>query len=241
MKEVFTLPRSHLRLGLLSLAFYLAMLILSLLGMDDDTPPDRRAFLMLGGGLVWSGMAVLAVSLVLAYFRESIRLQGDGVLCTHILGKRFLPLHEVLRARWRHHPPSVKLFLATGKEVIWFSQFPPEDRGPLMRYFRERVRPEVQEGWNDDLERYAATVAEKESAAETARFFHTLRWTVVVGPVAGAACWLTLRLYAAHLGVEVVPTWTGLPLLDWAATGTLVSMGLLAALRVPAWVLGTDS
>lgn len=240
MKEVFTPPRSHLRLGMLWLAFCLTMLILGVPGMFHDVPPTRRAFGMLCWRLVWSGMAVLAVVLVLAYFRESVRLLDGGVLFTHILGKRLLSPREVLRARWRYHPPSLKLFLEAGKEVVRFSHFPLQDRGPLMRYFRERVPSEVQEGWNDDLEQYATTVAEMASAAETAKLFRSLWWIVWIGPVAGAAGWLALRLYATHLGVEIVPTWTGSSLLDWTIVGTLVSVGLLASLRVSAWVLGPD-
>jgi hypothetical protein len=131
---------------------------------------------------------------------------------------------------------------------VSFTDFSAGNRVRLIRYFRERVRQEAQEGWSDDLERYAAEVAQKASLAEYDKevqgLFRTLRWTVLAGPVFGLACWACLRLYAAHLGLNAPPgllRWPGWSLLDWILAGALIGAGILASLRTLAWVCRPDS
>lgn len=225
MKEVFTLRRFYLRAGLLSLAFYLMMLVAALLDMFFEAAVDWFIDLMFVG--LPSFMAAQSMLLVFAYFRESVTLDDGEVHITHVLGGRTITPPEVLRARWRLERPSLNLYLRDGREVLRFNNFRPDHRRRLINYFREHLSPQVQEGWSEALEHYAANVEMKESAGEYDKVYRALfrgLWKAVfVGPVVGVACGLVLHFYAAHLGLTDLPTWTGSLLLDWVARCTLAT------------------
>lgn len=88
----------------------------------------------------------------------------------------------------------------------------------------------------EHLERYAAEVEAKESAAEDAKLFRQLCRVVIVGPAAGLVGGLALQYYAARLGVTSPPTLTGLTLLDGPVVGTLISGAIIGVLGFLIWV-----
>jgi hypothetical protein len=236
MQDVFTLRRAYFRLGLLFLAFCLTMLLASLVTASVDSAADGKVLemLLLGGG--WSFFAGLALWMLLAYWLGFVKLDGDTMYLRSVLRRRTIVLNQVYRARWRPLPPSLKLFTPGGRATLWFDNFRPDQRVRLIQYFHERLASQAQEGWSEELERYTAEVETKVSAKERDRLFRTIcRAAIVAGPVVGFGCGVILRLYANHLGVVDVRTWSGSLLLDWTTIGLLVSAAVLAALWIIKW------
>jgi hypothetical protein len=237
MPEVFTQQRPNFYLGLCLSALFVFFLTFHLVGTCCyyDGPPGNWIYLLLSGVLLYSAMLAVSVWLLLAYFRESICLEGDQVRFAHVVRRWTVTLSEVTRVRWRRNPLSLKLSWQGGSDVVRFGEFRPAQRQRLLRYFREHLRPEVQEGWGESLEGYDALAQARQTAEETDRVFRRWwRW-VLVGGVTGLGCGLALLLYAGRMGVGA-PTWTGSVLLDWAGGGVLVIAGGLAGLRVLVWM-----
>lgn len=238
MREVFTLQRQYLRMGLSFLPFFSGMLVFSEWGTFADS---RLVWLSIFSGVVWTVMSGLAVWMVFAYYRESVALDGEEVHLTGVFRRLSFSAANVHRARWRR-PPSLKLWTTAGRAVIHFDNFRPARRGLLMRHFHDWLPAEVQEGWDDKLERYAAEVADRE-IAEFRRLRRFIRrgvlWIGLIGMALGAACGLDLALYAASKGV-VVPTLSGYLAVDWSAVGLVVVLGVLAFVEGLAWLFRPD-
>lgn len=238
MKELFTTRRAHLRVGLLSLAFFSSMVVLSVLAAYD-APVNRKIPIALSVGGFWSFWVVLSVWTVVAYFKESVTLSDAEVRLTHVFGERTIVLTEILRACWkmRYSRLSLKLVLRDGREMIHFENYRPDQQRQLIEYFRNRVSLQLQEGWSEELQRYASELEarERESAAELEKFLWSLwRPAVIAGLIGGVAPGLLLYLWALKLDVAaLLPSWSGSFLLDWFGKGLLV--GLVALISL--WML----
>ncbi len=242
MKAVFTPRRMYLRLGLFSFCLCLTALVASVLGMYVDCPPDRRLFGILFLGVGYGFMAALGGWMVLAYFRETVAVDGEEVRVTYVLGRRSFRIGEVTRARWRKSPRSARLQLLSpeGKVVLWLDNFRADRRVRLIHFLRERLSPGIQEGWGEEWERYMAAVVQAESVEERDKFLKSLWRIVAVSPVIGLGCGLALWSYAAQVGVTELPTWSGSVLLDWAGIGILAVVGFMLFLSGMAWLTGPE-
>jgi hypothetical protein len=242
VKEVFTPRLKYLRWGLFGLLLFLTMLIASVYGMYLDDHPDRRLYGMLFAGVVWGFMTGVAGWIILAYYRESVSLDGEQVRVAYVLGQRSFRLGEVTRARWRLAPQSLSLktFLPDGKVVIWLDNYPAERRVRLIRYLHDRLSPQVQDGWDERLERYTATIVQTESAEAQERMLRGLWRCVPVGPMIGLGCALAISLYASCQGVAEIPNWSGSVLVDWIGIGLFCSLGMIACLHGVVWLTAPD-
>jgi hypothetical protein len=238
MPEVFKPRRSCYRECLLCLSFFSAMLVGFVLipCFAADFPSESRASLALVFGTVWAAFDVWAAVYLLVLSRESVSLQDGEVRFTHLLGERVLAVATVTRARWSRRPLRLRLTWPGGRETVALEWFRPEQRQWLIRYFRERLPTNVQEGWVVAMEGYDAVAVARKVADEYRQFFRSWwRWGLA-GPLTGLGCGLALLAYAARKGVDDPPSITGYVLLDWSVCGVLVSAGLLAAFALIWWM-----
>lgn len=242
MNEVFITRRAHLRVGLISLAFFSSMVVLSVLAAYDS-PVNRKIPVALSVGGFWSCWAGLSVWVVLAYFKESVTLGDADVHFTHVFGERTIVLVEILRGSWRlrYSRLSLKLFLRDGKEVLQFENFRPDQQRRLIDYFHERVSLQVQEGWSEEVQRYASEVEvqERQSVAELDKFLWSLwRPALFAGSIGVFSGGLLLYLWALKWGVVgFLPSWSGSFLLDWFGKGILVGLVVLIILWMLHWAI----
>lgn len=238
MSEVITLRRSILRIGMLGLPFYLAMLIISVLAFYFDCSPERGAYAALFAAAVWWLAIGGSLYLIICYFKESVTLYEESVYVQHILGARTIALGEVLRARWcwRKGHGYLRLFLRDGRERFWLSNYPPQRCRRLIAFFRERLPLPVQEGWNEDLQRYAEQVGIKESPEEVKKFLQSLWRPAIAGPISGFLCGLVLHLCEVYFDVTAIPKWSGSLMVDWTGIGVLIGLVILVGMWLLGWV-----
>ena len=151
-----------------------------------------------------------------------------------VLSHRTINVAEVSRARWRwSRHPSLKLYSPRGTQTIWFENFRGDQQQRLIHFFRERIRQEVQEGWNGDIERYAAEIETMESPAGAERVFrNTMRQVWRAAAFAAPVICLVfvgffafITWFAESRGVAEIPSWSGSAILDYAIVGAVVLVG----------------
>lgn len=242
MNEVITPRRMLLRIGLFGLPLYLMMLFVGVPSVYFDAPPGRGVIAALVAGAISSFMVGISLYLILCYFKESITLYEGSVYIRHVFGARSIALGEVLRACWcrRGSSPFLKLFLRDGKEVLRFTNFPPRQCGRLIDYFHDRLPLPIQEGWNEDMQRYARETNIKESIEEFNRLFHSLWCPALAGPIGGFFCGLALHLCEIHFGASAMPKWSGSLIVDWTGIGLLIGLLVYPGMWTLRWLCGPE-
>jgi hypothetical protein len=137
------------------LPFFLAMLVVSVIGMYLDSTPDRRLIGVVLVGSFWSFMVGVTAWLLMASRRYSIILGNDDVTFTGMWSDLSLRLSDVTQAKWQMPARSLTLKLRKRKKTIVFREYRLDHRRELVRYFRERIDPGLQSGWDGGWERYA--------------------------------------------------------------------------------------
>jgi hypothetical protein len=236
MKTVIRLRRSFFRRVVVLLPFFSAMLIISLLGMYLDAPPDRRLVGVLFVALGWSVFVGITVWLLLAYRRYSIVLGDDDVTFKGIWTDLTVRLPDVAQATCQMPAVMLRLNLKKGNKTIGLGEYALDRRREIVRYFRERIDPGLQSGRDDGWEWYPGPEEVTRILREYHATFPRLLLLLILGPFFGLVRGLVLSLS----GMEV-PRWTGSLAFDWTVRGTLVSLGLAVMLGIFHWMDQPDS
>jgi hypothetical protein len=238
MNAKFTPRRKYFRIGASLLPVFLGMLLFSVVGMYFDAPPDRRWLAVVLVAVIWGCMVALSAYLILAYRKEATILNDSAVRFVRILTDQTILLTDVRRARWYCYgrPWRLKLVAQNCKRTIWFDNFYPDQTAQIVRYFRERLDPSVQEGWDDSLARSRLTCTRAELRSGALAYLRRLSVKVaVLGPILGLLCGVVLYLIALRMEVPA-PTWSGSVFLDWTLYGLLTSAVLLAGIWWCIWI-----
>lgn len=229
MDAVFSQQRASFRGGLCSLVLSSAMGAGSLYLVLFVV---LREYVWVLAAVLFPGYAFfISFSLVavLLYLRESIAVDGDEVRFTNIVGGRTASLSDVRRAVWRlPHSPRLVLVFADGKQEIWFASYRPDHRRQLISLFHERIRPEVQEGWNEHFDVYVANVERANSPESRSAQLKQVAKGALASSLLGPPCGLFLHWYAARLGVAGELSFSGSLVVDWAVVGILAGAGAVA-------------
>ena len=236
MHESFKYRPSRFRLGMTATSIFLIAQVGSVVAMYFDAPPDRRLLAVLIFGVAWSPFVGLGLWTTASSLRESITIDDRTVRFTGVLTSFAMDFDQIALAHWLSRPFSLKLATASRKQKIRFGDFRPADRRRLMQVFRQRLSGDVQQGWNEDLEREMNLPSVHETVAQFNLFYRKLFVTTLAcGPLFGMGCGLYLRLNA---GAEVEST-IGL-LVGWGLLGLVVSVGFCGLLWYFKWMSLTD-
>ena len=245
MNNICRPARFNLRVSLVFSAFFLAMLIANVMAFYDPSfplPPDRRLFFSVLIGTFWSTLLGVFLCSLLGYFRESVLWSDLEVRITHVLGTRIIRFDDVVRACWCDSPPGLTLFWQGGREVIPLRFFRPRHRRHLVRFFRQRLALEVQEGWSEAVERFAIDAADKDLEKEEAGLFRNLRWLALAGflltVVCGSAFWV-VGMYLARNNPGLLPSVNSI-FLNQALNVTIFGVAVVVILRVLKWLFRPD-
>jgi hypothetical protein len=222
MDATFRMRRRYRNLGLITLPAWLAFgtLAVWVALTDPDVGGNRAAAAALMGGIPLF-MGGVSLWLLAAYRRQSLEVRGDRLAFRGVWQSREIDLRDVSEARWRLQPSHGSLMLRSGpvRITIFFENYEAEARPGLVRYFREALPPEVQEGWNRFEYRYGYLRPRpiKPGPGEVlvgrgrwARFFlpglligglagivawwGTGQWSFAVGPIVGILLlWVSMR------------------------------------------------
>jgi len=221
----FTRKPSHFRQGIVFLVFFSCAAVGSPLGLHFETSRAQDGCLGTRELLVaafWSCWIIAAIWNLLDFFCHSITLSDDGVHLKGVFGERTILLAHLDRVRW--YPFfSLKVFSKAGNRVIWLGNYRREDRKQLIRYFRECLPLEHQEGWRDIIELERQYRSEIESFRKVLPKLLTMAF--VAGPVVGLAGGLFLQAFSRSMNATA-STWTGSVVLDWVPLGFCVGPGL---------------
>jgi hypothetical protein len=218
MSRIIRIKRSFLRIGVATLALWLLMLtgcVVSL-AVDPRARQDTRGMAVIG--TVGSFFVGLSAYMILAARRESVTLGDHEITFTGVLGSRTVPLSEVTRAEWRRDL-AIKLVPGRGSKTVTFRSFPLVHRVEMVRYFRDRIDPGVQSGWDGSWERYADPTEVTRLLRQDHALLPRLLRLLPLGPVHG----LPSGVYPSLGGVPV-PIRSSSVVLDWTARGAYASL-----------------
>jgi hypothetical protein len=145
----FRLRRFYLVVGVVSAVFCSVTGAISTVvaywNIDGSFPRPKLNALILG--IFWSGFALLSLWVVLAYFRECLFLASKSVVQHGVFRSRTIDVDGVTRIKWRTWPVGGSIVVQTHSEkaTIYLDNFTTEDRGRIIRFFRETFASEIQD------------------------------------------------------------------------------------------------
>jgi hypothetical protein len=154
MQRTFHLAKRHRNLGIVCLAFFVLVGVASAYGLWAAAPQERRMVALYAAAFVavfWGGFASLACWLLLAYWREELKISNTDVIQRGVIGRQEIDLHSVTSARWKIVPrPGGKIVLRTptNKTTVHLGNFEPRERLWLIRFFRNGIPILMQENWD---------------------------------------------------------------------------------------------
>lgn len=149
MERVIRPKKRSRNLAIVSLIFFVSVGIASVCVMWFSALPDRRIYAAVFMAMFWGCWASLSCWLLLAYWREELRIVDGQITQRGVIGVKEINLRSLTAVRWRIAPQGGSLVLttATGKARIYLDNFEPEVRVWLIRYFRNEVSEVLQDGW----------------------------------------------------------------------------------------------
>lgn len=149
MERVIRPNRRSRNLAIRYLIFFVSVGIASVCVMWFSALPDRRIYAAVFMAMFWGCWASLSCWLLLAYWREELRIVDGQITQRGVFGTKEIDLRSLTAVRWRTAPRSGSLVLTTATEKVKINldRFETEDRVWLIRYFRNGVSEGLQDGW----------------------------------------------------------------------------------------------
>ena len=154
MDKTFRLAKRHRNLGIACLIFFVLAAVASGVGIWAEAPEEQRTRALYAALLFaafWLLFASLSCWLLLAYWREELKINDRQVTQQGVIGRKEIDLHNITAARWRLVPrPGGSLVLRSLAErmTIYLGNFEPMERLWLIRFFRNGLPMPVQEDWD---------------------------------------------------------------------------------------------
>jgi hypothetical protein len=148
----FCLRRYYLVVGVLCGVFYSVMGLASTLAaywnIDGSFPQPKVDALICG--VIWSGFTLLAVWIILAYFRERLYLANKTIIQHGVIRSRTIYCADIVHINWRRRPSGGSMVIQTpsAKVKIYLNNFTSEEREVLVRFFREACASVLQGNWS---------------------------------------------------------------------------------------------
>jgi hypothetical protein len=153
--------RFYLVVGVLCGVFFSVMGVASTLSaywnIDGSFPQPKLAALIFGIG--WSCFTLLAVWIILVYFRERLYLANKTIIQNSVIRSRTIHSEDVVHVNWRRWPAggsiwrrwpaggSIVVQTPSAKIKIGLGNLTKEEREEIIRFFRETFASELQDNW----------------------------------------------------------------------------------------------
>jgi len=149
---VFRLRKGYRNIGLVCLPFFVLAGVASAYGIWSEVPPHRPVnaiCFVICSMCVWAFMAGLSLWVLLAYWRERLKITGGQVIHHGVIGKKEIDLADVTDVRWGIVKTGrITLRTLTEKLKIDLDNFEATDRLRLIRFVRDRLPDTVQQEWD---------------------------------------------------------------------------------------------
>lgn len=141
--RVFHLRKGCRNTGLLGLPFFLGMMAMSIyLGLSDGKILAATIL-----GCFWAFWVVLSLSILLAYYRKALRIEGATLAYKGVFRTETMTLSQLVQLRWKRRGVAV-LKSRLEKIRIELGDFDPENQRELIRWLRLSVPTSLQQGWD---------------------------------------------------------------------------------------------
>jgi hypothetical protein len=143
--------RYYLVVGVLCGVFYsvigVAAMVAAYWNIDGSLPLPKLEALICG--VICSGFTLLAVWIILAYFRERLILASKTVVQHGVIRSRTIYCADIVHINWRWRPYSGSIVIQTpsAKFKIYLNIFTRDEREVIIRFFRETSASELQDNW----------------------------------------------------------------------------------------------
>lgn len=143
MNDVFHLRKYYRNLAIGCLLFFAGMMAMSIGAFVRDG--ETLAAVVLGG--LWGFFVGLSVWTLLAYYRESLRIQDRTVTHKGIFRTKSIRLPQIVDLRWRV-PRAIVLRSGDAKISVELHNFEPAEQRRLIHLLRRSVPRSVQRDWD---------------------------------------------------------------------------------------------
>ncbi len=150
MKATYELSHSYLRTAWGGIAFSTAMFAMSVVALSDIPFGPRLLVAAIVFPLIPLLFLSLSVYLLLAVKRHRLVITETHVESRGVWMTRRIALDDVFAARWRRWGGSGRLVMraAVGRVAIDLDNYDAGVRRTLIRFFRFRLRHDIQQGWS---------------------------------------------------------------------------------------------
>jgi hypothetical protein len=148
----YHLRRLYLVIGVACAVFFCTVGVVSTAtaywNVDGSFARPKLAALIFA--LFWSGLTLLSVWIILAYFRERLFLTDVIIIQRGIIRTKTMRVEEVTHLKWRRVPVggSIIVYTPTEKIKIEFHNFTTAERYEILVFFRTTFNREIQEDWS---------------------------------------------------------------------------------------------
>ncbi|MFN0197898.1 MAG: hypothetical protein ACKVT0_14225 [Planctomycetaceae bacterium] len=124
-------------------------------------PPEHRVAIAILFSLPGWFLIYLSVRATIAYYKEFLQVNVDQITQEKLMGREVILLDDVVQAKWKLSL-DVGIILKTPRQrlAIDFALYSRDEILWLIRFFRYRIRPEIQSGWNSFCHRFALHLIE---------------------------------------------------------------------------------
>lgn len=149
--ECYRLGPQYLVLGIVCLAFFLAMDVGSVYVAywNIDGSFGRPELAAVVFGVFWSLWVLLSLWLIIAYFRERLFVSADAITQHGCIRKRTINFPDVIKIVWKRIPKGGSVIIRGhfSRIKIYLSNFTSDEQDRLITLLRGEFAPEIQEGW----------------------------------------------------------------------------------------------
>lgn len=149
--KCFRLRRYFLVAGIFCAVFFsvvgVIFTVAAYWNIDGSFPRPKLAAMLFG--IFFSGFTLLAVWVILAYFRERLFLGSKTIIQRGIIRSKAIDFEQVIRVSWRCRPVGASIVARThfDKVTIYLFNFKTGEREEIVRCFREVFAEEIQDNW----------------------------------------------------------------------------------------------
>jgi len=146
----------YLIVGVVCLTFFLAIGIGSVCvaywNVDGSFGRPKLAALVFG--VFWSFWVLLALWLIVAYFRERLFMTPNAITQQGCILKRTVISSDAIQIVWRRFPRGGSVIIRSHfyRIKIYLSNFTGDEQDQLIAYLREMFSPTIQENWTRFIE-----------------------------------------------------------------------------------------
>lgn len=149
--KTFRLRRSVLFIGIVCavvfLFFDVGSTTVAYWNIDGSFARPKPAALLFG--VFWSAMLLLAIFMIVGYFRERLFLAPTSIMQQGTIGSRTMAVGEVTAVIWRCRPVGGSIVVRdqSRKIKIQLGVFAPHDADEIIRFFRDTFPEAIQQNW----------------------------------------------------------------------------------------------